>query len=246
MKWLCLALFGSVGLTAFACGLGWGFKRWKLVSTGVKTFGTVADIIEDSGGRSRSFYPHVQFTTPDGVVRKFKGSTGSSSASYETGQRVAVVYNRANPDDAQIADFEQFWLGPVCVSIFGFLFLAAGIGGFFLVQDSDRTFGPAFEAKMAEVDLISGGRGIKLPAVVTRVRAIDAKDGKTYVIVCRGGAPGGASREFESAPLAFDPGPSVVGKPVAVYADPTDAKRYAVQVELLFKASSSQGASGSL
>jgi hypothetical protein len=69
-----------------------------------------------------------------------------------------------------------------------------------------------------------------LSAVVRSV----SKKGSQYVILCSGGAPGAEPREFSSAPLGFDPGNAVIGKPVTVYADPTNPNVYYVHVEPLF------------
>jgi hypothetical protein len=237
MKWMCLLMFGTVGLCAFAGGLGWGFKRWKLSREGVKTTGLVVDTSEslssnnDRGQsyKSTAYYPEVEFTTPDGQKHHFRGSTGSGSPEYEKGQRVSLIYSRTDPANAQLAEFEQFWLGPAAITLFGFLFLCGGIGGFFLVSDSDHTFGPAFEATMARAQLYEGKRGVALPAIVKLVR----QDHGKYVLVCSGGVPGAASRDF-STELAFDPGQGVVGKSVTVYADPQNAASYYVHVEPLF------------
>jgi hypothetical protein len=238
MKWVCLVLFGLVGLGAFACGTVWGGKRLRLWRGGLKTTGTVVELFESvstskEGGRStesRSFYPVVEFSAEDGSRHRLRGSTGSSTPSYEVGQSVSLLYSPSDPSSAQIADFEQFWLGPLCLTLFGLLFLAAGVGGFLLIADSDRTFGPAFYAKIARAELYEGKRGIALPATVREV--LKKKDG--YVLVCRGGIPGAAPRDFEAAPLSFDPGPGVLGKSVTVYAAPDDSKLYYVHVEPLF------------
>lgn len=157
MKWVCLLMFGSVGLTMFSLGLGWGTKRYLLMKNGVRTTGTVVEIDESASttsqsGRtisSRSYYPHVEFTAEDGKTYKFRGSTGSGLPEYEKGAKVELFYQRDNPWVAQVYDFEQFWLGPLAIGLFGFLFLVAGIGGFFLIQSSDREMA-GFDQKLME------------------------------------------------------------------------------------------------
>ena len=242
MKWMCLLLFGTIGLTCFIAGIIWGARRFALWRDGVRTTGLVVDIYEShssstENGRTyttTSYYPVAEFTAQDGKTYRFKGSTGSSAQEYEKGSRVNVLYNRADPSVAQIGDFEQFWLGPLCVGIFGFLFLAGGIGGFFLIKDSDRTFGPEFRQKMARAELFDLKKGIKLEGVVRLIRPQDGGDGLRYTVVCSGGAAGGAPREFVSAPLSFDPGPGIIGKKVDIYADPEDPSRYYVRLDPLF------------
>lgn len=145
MKWMALFAFGGLGLIIFLVGIGWGYKRLELYNNGVKTSGTVVEITRsnstDSNGRaSSSYYPIVEFTTPDGKAHKFRGSTGSSAQDYFEGASVDLIYNPAKPADAQITDFSQFWLGPLGVTMFGFVLLVLGIGGYMVVNDSDKTF----------------------------------------------------------------------------------------------------------
>lgn len=218
MKWLALALFGTVGLSCFVGGLMWGMKRYKLMKEGVRTTGSVVDLEESrstskENGRtveSLSYYPVVEFSV-SGKTYRFRGSTGSSAPSYQVGAQVAVVYAPADPHDAQVADFEQFWLGPVLISIFGFIFLAAGIGSFFLIADSDKTFGPEFHQRMDRAELFDAKQGVEVQAEVTAVRKTDVG----WLLVCRGGLPGGERREFQAA-MALDPGRGVVGRSVSV------------------------------
>ncbi len=243
MKWTCLLLFGAFGLAAFVAGIAWGAKRIALIRGGLRTKGSVVEIYESTStsnenGRSvssTSYYPVVEFTAKDGRNYRFRGSTGSGAAEYEKGAVVNIVYDPANPSVAQITDFEQFWLGPLCISLFGFLFLVAGIGGFFLIAESDRTFGPEFEQRMAYAELYEGKLGIRLDAAVSEIRKLPGRDAPSYVIVCSGGAPGGTPRDFMSAPLGFDPGSQIVGRKVEVYVDPRDAGRYYVHVKALFE-----------
>jgi hypothetical protein len=229
-------MFGAAGAPMFIGGLVWGAKRFALMRSGEKTTGTVVENVSVAGSRGASYYPEVQFTDALGKTHKFRGSTGSGSPEYEVNAKVDVFYQRDNPSVAQIADFEQFWLGPLGVGLFGFLFVVAGIGGFIMVADSDKTFGPEFQQKMAAVDLVTGKRGIPLQAVVREIKTQPGKNGQpSYVVLCRGGAPGGAQRDFQSAPLSFDPGAPIVGKKVTVYVDPEDAERFVVDIEALFK-----------
>jgi hypothetical protein len=241
-------MFGSVGLTLFLVGVVWGAKRFSLMREGVKTTGSVVEVSQSDSTETRgtrtykttSYYPVVKFEAADGKSYRFRGSTGSAAPEYEPGTKVDVVYRRENPADAQIVDFEQFWLGPLAVGLFGFLFLVSGIGGFFLVADSDKTFGPAFEEKMARADLYDGKRGIPLPATVREIKKLAGGKAR-YVLACRGGASGGAERDFSSAPLSFDPGSAVIGKPVTVYMDPDDPERYYVDVAPLFGGGTARG-----
>lgn len=237
MKWVALLAFGGVGLGALVGGLLWGHKRYQLHKNGVPVKGTVVELTEthsterDDNGRTRnttSIYPVVEFTPADGRVRRFRGSTGSSSPDYAVGQSVNVIYHREDPDQAQLADFSQFWLGPIAISVFGLFFLAGGVGGYFLVASSDKAFGPAFTAKMNRGRLYELKQGIRLQGVV---REVEKEDGEFTLLV--EAAPPGAAPRVYLAPIAFDPGP-VQGRHVDVYVDPQDKSEYYVHVDPLF------------
>jgi hypothetical protein len=153
-----------------------------------------------------------------------------------------VRYDPTNPSGAQITDFAQFWLGPLGVGLFGFLFLAGGIGAFVLIKGSDEAFGPQFQRKMDAVQLSVGKQGIRLDGQVDSVRKQAGNAGEEYVIVCRATLPGGISQQkFEAEPIFFNPGPWVVGKDVEIYVDPRNKDRYAVMLDpLLAKLQSQQ------
>lgn len=228
MKWIALLMFGTVGLIAFIGGGYWGYERFMLYQTGTTVVGTVVEEYRSSN----STYPVVEFAAGNGKTIRFHGSTGNSGApDYEVGTQIKVLYDPANPAEAQIADFEQFWLGPLAVSIFGFLFLLAGIGSFFLVRNSDKTFGPAFRQRMDQVALEARGDGIRLKGTVAEVRRIDDEN---YVVVCRARLTSGNKEErFESAPIFFDPGRAIIGKPVDILVDPFDKSRHVVELQPL-------------
>lgn len=113
-----------LGLACMGGSAVWGLKRWKLRGNGVRTVGTVTELSTDMD-IPRSHRPVVEFKTDAGQTIRFRGSTGSSSPSYRQGQSVRVIYSRQNPWDAQIDEFEQFWLGPVSIGLFGLIALGA-------------------------------------------------------------------------------------------------------------------------
>jgi len=71
-------------------------------------------------------HPVVEFTSADGVRRKFRDSTGSNPPAYDEGEQVEVLYRADSPEDARINGFASLWLLPL---IFGGIGLVtAGIG----------------------------------------------------------------------------------------------------------------------
>jgi hypothetical protein len=126
MERLFIFLFG---LTLTICGAVWGLKRWRLRRNGVRTVGVVVGLSR-SGVVRPSITPIVEFKTDAGNVIRFHGSTGQRGNSpYQQGQQVNVIYSRQYPWNAQIANFEQFWLGPVSIGFFGLIVLGVLLSG---------------------------------------------------------------------------------------------------------------------
>lgn len=150
-KWIALIVFGSVGIAALAGGLRWGAKRHQITSTGLRAEGIVVDQVEHKppsqdrwvsrpdSENFTSYAPLVEFETEQGEKIRVEGTTGGAEPVLETGEHVGVVYDPDDPSRAVILDFEQAWLGPLALSIAGAIFLAFGVGGYFLLADSDRS-----------------------------------------------------------------------------------------------------------
>ena len=91
--------------------------------------GTVVDFSIRGLLADKTFYPIVEFKTDAGIKIRFRGSTGMVySPNYQKGQLVKVIYSRQDPWNAKIDNFEQLWLGPVSIGLFGLITL----GAFFL------------------------------------------------------------------------------------------------------------------
>lgn len=232
MKWMVLFIFGGMGLAALVGGLVWGAKRWALFRHGVPATGTVVDTHESSstdsdGHESTSYYPVVEFRTPQGETIRFKGSTGSSSPDYETGAAVNLRYHPRNPREAQLTTFSQFWLGPVAVTAAGLIALFLGIGSFLVFGGDDPVFS-GLPSAMRRQALSVRKDAVRIEG---RIRGVRKKQDGRYVLVCAALKPGaGFEEEFESDSFNFDPGPGFAGRPVAVYLDPYNKGEYSVEL----------------
>jgi hypothetical protein len=157
MKWLVLLLFGGIGLALLVGGSAWTWERYALSARAERAEGqvvsiheseSIADDIDERRGLRRrivSYIPVVEFTTVANRVVRFRSGTGSNTPDYEVGATVDVLYDPARPDAAEIADFAQFWLGPIAVTGAGLFALIIGIGGFFLIGAGDAQSKAALE-----------------------------------------------------------------------------------------------------
>jgi hypothetical protein len=96
--------------------------------------GTVIDLSEDSTSDGTVYYPVVRFTTAEGRTVEFRSSTGSSSPP-DVGDRVEVLYDSDDPQDAKLSSFFDLWLWTIALGGLGFMFsafalLAPGFGLF--------------------------------------------------------------------------------------------------------------------
>lgn len=128
-----LWLFGAVFLVVGLGLLTGGFFLWHshadFVARATRADGVVTDQAYRTSSKGGGTYaPVVEFTTDDGSVVRMTGSTGSSSPSYARGEHVRVLYDRANPERAQIDSFMENWIGPMILGGIGLVFSLVGGG----------------------------------------------------------------------------------------------------------------------
>ena len=100
----------------------WGARRAILLGTGVHTQGKVVDFASTTRGVPTPI-PVLAFTATDGKPYRIVAST---SGDYKKDERLEVVYHAAQPASALVNDFQQLWLGPLALTLFGAFF--AGFG----------------------------------------------------------------------------------------------------------------------
>ncbi|HTY09346.1 MAG TPA: DUF3592 domain-containing protein [Candidatus Edwardsbacteria bacterium] len=232
MKWMALVIFGGMGLTALIGGLMWGARRVALFRNGVATQGKVVANDEssstDSHGRTHvSYYPVVEFQPAQGGTVRFKGSTGSPSPDFETGAAVNLRYNPKNPQEAQLTNFSQFWLGPVAITAAGLIALFLGIGSFLVMGGDDKGFA-GMRTAMERQLLSSQKDAVRIEG---RIREVRRKENGRYVFVCTARKPGADFEdEFESDSFNFDPGTEYAGRTVTICLDPYNKGSYSVEL----------------
>lgn len=123
------------GLPFVLGGLAFAWFRWRFLAGAVRTPGEVVDYrseteesTEDGRAvRSAVFHPVVEFRDAQGVQRRCQTSTASSPPPFHIGARVTVLYRPADPAQAEIAAFQQLWLGPLMLLVLGLAQVAMAI-----------------------------------------------------------------------------------------------------------------------
>ncbi|WP_395368369.1 DUF3592 domain-containing protein [Streptomyces tubercidicus] len=128
-RWIAFLLI-ALGAMFLVFGLVLAGVSASFLSDAKQTRGSVVALEwhEDDHGEIRTpvAYPVVEFTSADGMPRRFQSSTGSNPPSYEKGERVEVLYRADFPEDARINGFASLWLLPL---IFGGTGLLTSAGG---------------------------------------------------------------------------------------------------------------------
>ena len=187
----------------------------------------------DSDGKtSTSTYITVTFSTKQGqTITKEIG--GSSSDNH--GDRVAILYDPAQPNEVKKNSFEGLWLGPLLLSILGGVFSAVG-GGMVWVSLKERkrrrwlkSSGQRIEATETHVE-----RDVRRHRSRSGKRRSHTRESVSYCIVCQWhDERSNRMFTFRSDPLDYDPEGFVSGKTLPVLIDPQDPSRYVVDLSSL-------------
>lgn len=76
---------------------------------------------QDNSNSSWTIHPKVSFTTSQGEEISFTDPVGSYPADYEVGDKVEVLYNPKNPQEATIKNWKQIWFAPLWITVIGLL-----------------------------------------------------------------------------------------------------------------------------
>jgi hypothetical protein len=119
-------VFVGIGSVVAIAGLIWLSKTAAFVSKASKASGTVIQMDSSTSSKGGTTYsPVFTFTDASGIIHTQHSSSGSSSYTFEPGEKVVVLYDSAAPKNSEIDTFGQVWLGPLLVTGFGMAF-----GGF--------------------------------------------------------------------------------------------------------------------
>lgn len=112
-----------IGLTGLALA-GWvAFQRYESMAGTEAVQGTLLEFVEErsrdaDGELTTTVSPIVEYTAPDGQVRRVKGLGGSQQKA-EVGEAVEVRFRRDDPAQAVVADFQNVWGAVLALGIFG-------------------------------------------------------------------------------------------------------------------------------
>ena len=123
---LFLLVFGLIFLIS---GVVSFFYNYSLISSGVVVAGTVVKMVYRSSRKGAPTYePLILYKTPDGKEYNFKSNFYSTdSAFYKKGDKISVCYNPQSPEEATLADEDEYLMPLIFGGGLGLLMCWGGI-----------------------------------------------------------------------------------------------------------------------
>ncbi len=120
-------VFLLIGLGLFIGGAFWGKQRADFIASATKTTGKVIEMRPSTSDGSTTYAPVVsyQFNVQQ-TPAVFTHGVSSSPPSWHTGDKVNVLYNPKDENDAMIDDGLWNWAGPGILALVGFILFSSG------------------------------------------------------------------------------------------------------------------------
>ena len=127
-------LFVLIGLAVLIYGAVSAVRQSRELARQVGASGTVVDLVKRviNPGSGGVYCPVVEFTTATGQAVRFESQFGTMPATHQVGQTVAVRYEVADPQKAEVDSATSRWLVPGCTMGMGLGFLVLG-GSMFVI-----------------------------------------------------------------------------------------------------------------
>jgi hypothetical protein len=122
-------LFVLIGVAVLIGGVVAAVKQGRKSARGVAATGTVVDLVKRvfNPGSAGVYCPVVDFATATGQRVRFESQFGTMPASHRVGQSVAVRYDPADPQKAEVDSVTANWFVPGCTIAMGLGFLVMGV-----------------------------------------------------------------------------------------------------------------------
>lgn len=131
LRWAGVAIVAATGVALLVSGAVWSARRYLFLHGGVRAEGTVLNHLP--AARGGGFLAVFAFKGADGQQHQF---AASELKAYKEGARVEVVYKPDDPSKAVVHDFQQFWLGPLAVTLMGLFFVGLAALAWVFIKDA--------------------------------------------------------------------------------------------------------------
>ncbi len=218
------AIFGFVGIVMLAIAVFVGMQKITFLQNSQKTTGTLVDYYEDDEGTS---FPKYSFDL-DGKQYTFKSGVGSSSKGAPVGTQVGILYQKDNPNIAEVDNTLTIFFLPGIMGFLGIIMTAIAVGI------------TIHKLKIGARDAWLLQNGQKIAADCTGVsvnESIDIQGSKPYYITAQWLDPkSNTVYTYKSNNVWFDPTKYVENKKtITVIIDPENPKKGMVDMSFLPK-----------
>lgn len=189
--------------------------------------GEVIQLVESRSSNSSSYTyaPRVTFTDDAGVVHTFTSGTSSNPPSYDVGETVDVLYEQGKASSAKLNGSFSLWGGAIILGILGGVFTLIG-GGMVVVprllnarKAAIRQTGTPVETQFQSIEIND---------------MVEVNGRNPFRIVTQWQHP--ITHEihvFESDNIWYDPNDYIADKPITVFVDMANPKRYTMDTSFL-------------
>lgn len=191
---------------------------------GIEKANLVSGIVLSDSANDRTV---VSFVTKEGKRIKFSSNTSNNPSGFTKGERVEVLYNPSNPNDASINDFYTLYLGVTILGLIGAVFFFTGFSFF----RSDRS-------KQKKTDFLQqGGKSIITKFIDVQVDlGVSFNDSNPYFICTEWLDPKtNKILFFESDNIWFDPTEYIKTDEIKVVIDSKNPDNYYMDISFLPK-----------
>jgi len=122
----------AVGIIALITSISFVARYYVFITNGATAQGSIITVSKnssdsyDKSGSSAAYSLAVAFTAVDGKDHSFTGSIVTNTKPRD-GQIMAVIYNKADPQEAILKPFINLLVFPTLFSVFGIIFILLGI-----------------------------------------------------------------------------------------------------------------------
>jgi Protein of unknown function (DUF3592) len=215
------------------------FSMYKNTSSFVteasRAEGTVVDFQMSRRGRTyspmsrrgRTYSPIIHFISQEGKKVEFISSVGTNPPSYSKGQKVEVLYQPTEPQNAKINGFSSLWASSV---------ILGGLGGLFFMIGTSISLVGALKNRKDEY-LKKDGIPIETEFQSVEFNTSLSANGKhPFIITTQWQNPSTSELHiFQSNNLWFDPSDYIKSERITVFIERNNPKKYYVDLSFLPK-----------
>ena len=226
-------IFFIVGVGILTGGFFMIKSTISFLNNSEKTEGVVTNIIQSRSSDSGNYMysPEVSFVDNNEKTISFTSNVSSNVSTYKMGDKIPVIFNKENSQDAKINTAFQLWFGPALMTVLGIIFFLIGL--LTLIRQARKS--------SLKKNLLSSGT--KISAKVTSIESPDVRSGfsygsripsKTYQIVAQWLNPADNKMYvFKSDDLTYNPESIILNKEILVYIDPVNPQKYYMDISTL-------------